>query len=223
MHRPHPIRSSLALVALLGLGACAHDVLESSEPTEPSWHAELLEIASRYEGLGRVDGCARVGPLSCYMPAARARYSESDEEDTHGRKLYSLFVQDTAEYGGIPRPVPLEERGFPRFEQVIVKQAWAPEPTDLTPDEAWTREGMEQWGPTGLAPAELDGVVYRAGDPMGLYVMFRVAADTPNTDAGWVYGTVDADGVVTGAGRMDSCMSCHARMPGRTFGLPDAR
>jgi hypothetical protein len=58
-----------------------------------------------------------------------------------------------------------------------------------------------------------------AGDPHGLYIMQYVGRRR-GTDAGWVYGTIDAQGEVTGAGRISSCTGCHRDAPhGRLFGL----
>jgi hypothetical protein len=51
--------------------------------------------------------------------------------------------------------------------------------------------------------------------------MYKLDAKTPGTDEGWVYGTVTPDGKdVTCAGRVASCMGCHADAPhDRLFGL----
>ena len=66
----------------------------------------------------------------------------------------------------------------------------------------------------------VDGKRWHAGDLHGLFVMHKLAADTPDTDQGWVYGTVDRDGVVTAAGRIASCMRCHeGAAADRRFGL----
>lgn len=42
-----------------------------------------------------------------------------------------------------------------------------------------------------------------------------------DTDDGWIYGTVAADGrTVTSAGKVQSCMGCHLKAPhGRLFGV----
>jgi hypothetical protein len=64
------------------------------------------------------------------------------------------------------------------------------------------------------------------GDFVGLFIMKRIAdATDPSTDNGWVYATTDADLRITSAGRIASCMACHADAPhGRLFGpLPGAR
>ena len=40
--------------------------------------------------------------------------------------------------------------------------------------------------------------------------MLKLDPSTPETDEGWVYGTLSADGQrVTAAGRVESCMDCH--------------
>jgi hypothetical protein len=52
--------------------------------------------------------------------------------------------------------------------------------------------------------------VYKAAKPAGLFVMMKLDPKTPGTDAGWVYGTLSADGkAVTAAGKVESCMKCH--------------
>jgi hypothetical protein len=55
----------------------------------------------------------------------------------------------------------------------------------------------------------------------GLFIVMRMGPSTPNSDEGWVYGTVTADGTkVTSAGRVQSCMECHVGAPHeRLFGL----
>ena len=52
--------------------------------------------------------------------------------------------------------------------------------------------------------------------------MVKLDPSTPDTDAGWVYGTVSADGKqVNASGRIASCMKCHQQAKhDRLFGLP---
>jgi hypothetical protein len=78
--------------------------------------------------------------------------------------------------------------------QVLVKEAWVPE----------------------------QGEPPKAKEKAGLFIMFKLDPGTPDTDEGWVYGTVTADGkTVTSAGRVGSCMACHKKAPhDRLFGLP---
>jgi hypothetical protein len=101
-------------------------------------------------------------------------------------------VPVTAERSYLPQngPVPVG--------QVLVKEAWVPEP-------------MKD---KGEAP--------KAKEKAGLFIMFKLDPETPDTDEGWVYGTVTADGrTVTSAGRVGSCMGCHKKAPhDRLFGLP---
>jgi hypothetical protein len=60
------------------------------------------------------------------------------------------------------------------------------------------------------------------GLPKTLFIMFKLAPDTPGTDDGWVYGNVTPDGRVTAGGRINRCMRCHTRdedARDRMFGL----
>jgi len=68
--------------------------------------------------------------------------------------------------------------------------------------------------------AFFDGKHYKIKEKSGLFIMFKMDPKTPETDQGWVYGTVTADGKqVISAGRVVSCMRCHERAPNdRLFG-----
>ncbi len=187
-----------------------------AEPAEndPRWHATLRTIAAGYSKWGRVDDEMRWAPGLCRMPTpARARISASGDEGTHGRKLYTLYAKDPAAYGAQPsvHMMPFEEpAGLSDISQVLVKEAF-------TPVETTQQRNMN------LLPAEHDGKMYLPGEPMGLYVLFKIKplkSDPAATDAGWVYGTIAADmTTITGAGKIDSCMGCHQSLPGRLFGL----
>jgi hypothetical protein len=61
--------------------------------------------------------------------------------------------------------------------------------------------------------------IYRTGERQGLFVMYK--ADTGETDNGWIYATLTADGKqVTSKGLIDSCMGCHADAgESRLFGV----
>jgi hypothetical protein len=145
--------------------------------------------------------------------------SASDDEATHGKKLFAVWAKDVASYGALSG-LHLTERdpaqvdatpGAEACSQVIVKEAF--DAVEMKPDE--------QRAPGALAPAEHDGKRYRTGAPHGLFVMFRLDPTTPGTDDGWVYGTLDPKGAVTAVGRVASCMKCHVEAPhGRLFGLP---
>ena len=66
------------------------------------------------------------------------------------------------------------------------------------------------------------GTGFRATDPAGLYIMFKLDPSTPETDEGWVYATITPDGQVTSAGRVGSCMGCHetSATHERLYGVP---
>jgi hypothetical protein len=51
--------------------------------------------------------------------------------------------------------------------------------------------------------------------------MFKLDAATPNSDGGWIYATITADGQLTAAGRIPSCIGCHVEAEhDRLFGVP---
>lgn len=59
-----------------------------------------------------------------------------------------------------------------------------------------------------------------AGKKTGLFIMLRVGDDDPAADAGWVYATTTAEGEITKAGNIASCVRCHKLAKNeRLFGL----
>ena len=213
----------LLLLAAVGCDAARTNAVNDARqpesaapgPVDERFRERLLEIAAAYTSYGRVDDLGRWAPFLCSIPPpAQARMSASRDRETHGRKIYSLLARDREAY------VSCAERPQPT-DQVIVKESWLPEALpagEPMPEPSRTGEGL------GAVPyfhpyAEMDGRVYRATTPGPLFVMFKVGAETPGTDDGWVYGTVDTGGEVTSAGRVESCMGCHADAPhGRLFG-----
>ncbi|HTU92590.1 MAG TPA: hypothetical protein VMF69_21090 [Gemmataceae bacterium] len=192
------------------------------------FHARLLDIAATYPEFGRVDAPMRLAPGLCEAastaPPAAVRASASKDKQTHGRKLYSIFAKIHANglYGG-------------EVGQIVVKESWLPEeiadngqflqavshkvkvPAKEAKDSTKTVEIDDYYVPY----VRKDGHLYHAAKRGPLFIMFKMDPKTPNTDEGWVYGTVTADGKeVTSAGRVESCMSCHRKAPQRLFGLP---
>lgn len=56
------------------------------------------------------------------------------------------------------------------------------------------------------------------GKPYALFLMIKTGG--ADSDAGWIYATVAADGkTVTASGKLASCMECHRSKPDRIFGL----
>jgi hypothetical protein len=191
---------------------------------------KLLEIAASYESYGRIDAAARWAPTYCrarVVGPATPTFSRSEDTDTHGQKLYSLFAKEHSPLGsytlkGQPSPV----------GQVVVKESWVPEEVkdEGTPLKPLTRKVQVRSGDrlveqedSFLPYTRKDGHLYHAKEKGPLFVMFKTEPGTPSTDEGWVYGTVTADGkAVTSAGRVESCMKCHQDAPhDRLFGLPE--
>lgn len=196
------------------------------------WIQDARRVAWEYKSYGRFDESARWSPWFCSMPPPdRARRSQSPDADTHGRKLYALFVKDADDYGSL-------KNGFPSAEpfetpapvgQVIVKEAWIPKKAteeDLLPNYPYVRQGdgdqyLTEEGWLAFAKDE-DGTVWKATDRGPLFLMMKYDPETPGTDQGWVYATVDTHNVITGIGVMENCYSCHVDAPrDRMFGLPE--
>lgn len=191
----------------------------------------LLQIAAEYRQYGRVDDLMRWAPELCMIPPPPTPHaSRSTDPATHGRKLYMLYARQRDAYAALcgARARGAGETGA----QVVVKEAWRPvELPGVSPDAARPRSPLREESAAGLDvrqdeggtyfPYVVDGGrVFRADEPAGLFIMYESRADDPDADAGWVYGTVSADGqTVTAAGRIASCMSCHRDAPhGRLFG-----
>ncbi|HEV7559020.1 MAG TPA: cytochrome P460 family protein, partial [Kofleriaceae bacterium] len=64
---------------------------------------------------------------------------------------------------------------------------------------------------------------YTTGAKKDLFVMTKIGGDKSGSDDGWIYGTVTPDGVVTSAGRVETCMHCHDDQATheRLFGIAD--
>src|SRR5262249_7691502 len=104
--------------------------------------------------------------------------------------------------------------------QVLVKEAWVPERVadDGKPLPHVQRSANQQMIPY----ARKNDKLYHAREKGSLFIMFKMDPRTPDTDQGWVYGTVTSDRQkVTSVGRVESCMKCHEQAPhDRLFGLP---
>lgn len=178
------------------------------EVNDPKFHAELLKIAAEYQSYSKVDDMSRWAPALCAMPPPpKARVSKSKDTSTHGKKLYYLFAKHRNEY---------MENKTGVAGQVVVKESWLAPPTEATKtnEDKSTEQAASGKTRSPFAPDVL-------GPKSGLYIMYLADAKTPDSDEGWVYGTVTADGkTVTSAGRVKSCMSCHISAPHeRLFGM----
>lgn len=213
-------------------------------PAEPPFASRLREIARTYFSYGEVDRTGRWAPTDCRAPTPPSpRLSASKDAETHGRKLYYLYASDRSAYLKLAETAPVG--------QVIVKESWLPEElaeapkrlepmtltrTALVPVPVTPETNSRSQNPAFkevtvthfLNPyVQADGKYYKATKPNGLFVMFKTDPRTPDTDAGWVYGTLTADGkTVTAGGKIASCMRCHEEAKkDRLFGLsrPEAK
>jgi hypothetical protein len=198
--------------ALFAATATIHSEPNDSSGSAPTKDKKFQEkvkaAAAAYILFGRVDDETRWAPELCRQPLpGQARFSRSSDETTHGQKLYSLFAKNRDAYmaaPGMAAPV----------GQVIVKQSWAPE--EAKDVKAVPEITLGDFNPY----AKRDGKVYKASKLVGLYIMMKLDPKTADTDEGWIYGTVTADGeTVTSAGRVESCMKCHETKKDRLFGL----
>jgi hypothetical protein len=188
-------------------------------PIDPTLAARAREIAGQYLSWGRVDDEYHWAPGLCRLPLPGvARMSASTDPSTHGQKLYSVFVKNFKAY-------PMG----PSTDQAVVKQSWTVErvtdPTVKYDPEKYRENPDGGFQGDHFYPyAMQDGVLYRADQPAGLYIMFKVDPATPNTDGGWVYATITAAGQLTAAGKVKSCIGCHQEAPNdRLFGVPKSQ
>ena len=202
---------------------------DSSSPKSNSsvlFDALLQRAATEYRTFSLVNLAARPAPAACLAPSpwtpASPRLSRSTHDATHGRKLYFLYVKDfqtyfTIEYsatGPWRQPNELAKPG-----QILVKESWTPIHVGSAadaPPRAYARPPQ----PRRVEHTEIDGHIYRTGQQADLFIMLKLDPATPDTDNGWVYGTVSPNGkTVTSAGRVESCMKCHLEAPhDRLFG-----
>jgi len=186
---------------------------DTSPAIDPALAAQARAFAAEYPAWGRVDDELRWAPGLCRIPLPGIpRMSASDDDATHGRKLYSVFAKNHDAY----------PKG-PHTGQVVVKESWVPEAADpsimFQPEKFRAYpDGGDHFYPYARNDA---GMVYRAARPAGLYIMFKLEAGTPNTDGGWAYATITAEGQLTAAGRIQSCIGCHQEAEyDRLFGVP---
>jgi hypothetical protein len=245
MHHPLTLRTLSIALAFLSVVAITHasaepvpsphpapnpapdvPVAKPAETNDPAFHAVLQAAARDYAGWSRADDSLHFAPTLCRAPMpveyppAPVRMSASEHADSHGRKLYFLYANNSFYYpqqlSKGPAPVGLS----------IVKQSW--EAVEATPPALpvpGSLDSLAKQDPRGRRYLDFinkDGTFYHTGEQKELFVMHHLDPATPNTDDGWIYGTLSPDGqTVTSSGRVASCMGCHTSAPhGRLFGLP---
>jgi hypothetical protein len=189
-------------------------------------NTKLLEIGHTYTEWTRVSDTAHFAPWGCLAkPPSGAQFSTSDDAGSHGRKLYFLFAKDADAYQRISRAGTLDYRDDSVESpagQALVKQSWRAIEIDPA-DVPRTGNASDFRAPVHPPDYLIDGGrAYRAGEPGELFVMLKLDPTTPNTDHGWVYATLTADGSrIIESGRIASCMRCHRDAPkDRLFGQP---
>ncbi len=209
-------------VALWAVSTHAGDPGKSTEQFNAAQKAltkKMLDAVKDYERYGRVDDEMRWSPFLCRMPVpGRAWFSGSNDGDTHGRKLYSLFAKDYKAFSELrSRPGPVAPG------QVLIKESWIPEEvTSKAELEVLAKNTWKMVVPAKRSLLFVDhfspyasgknGKIYKASKKAGLFVMMKLDPKTPETDAGWVYGTVGADlKSVTAIGKIESCIQCHMK------------
>lgn len=214
-------RTLVVWIAMVGFGVLRLGEILSAPATPPGpFDDRLLAVAKNYVDWGRVDDETRWAPELCRLPnAAIARDSQSDDAKTHGQKLYMLFAKDRAAY------LATRQKANP-VGQVLVKQSWTPleVPDDGLPlqQKAVHSPRKQGFGDSFVPFVRRDGKLFKASEQAELFIMMKLDPATPDTDHGWVYGTVTPDGSkVTSAGKIQSCMRCHTKdTTDRLFGLP---
>lgn len=226
------VASSGAAVSCTGPDKEDTSTTTARAPTE--FDAKLLQIAHDYPNWWVVYRDPHWTPARCASPRPAPRgtwMSQSGDPETHGRKLYDLFVLDQSGYwaiGGGNQPAASSgPDGRSPIGQAIVKESWRP--VEVTEKEAFDADLARSTAfplpavavTTSPVVHGTDGKIYRKGEKRDLFIMYKLDPGTPGTDQGWVYGTVTPDGLtVTSAGRVASCMECHAKAPhDRLFGM----
>ena len=212
---PAPAGTALPAVAVASSSAAPPAIAVASSSAAPPespavpgpFDARLLDAARAYAGWPKVTSSFGWASTDCAAPPPppTLHAGTSKDDATHGQKLFHLFARSRDAYvSDYKKPAPIG--------QVLVKESWRP---ILVP--------LEEQKKPSLDTAMREGKLYRKGERMGLFVMLKLGAGVEGTDHGWIYGVVSGDGArVIAAGKLSSCMSCHANAPGdRLFGPPN--
>ena len=217
----------------------ARALVPVAPPETESFAPAVLAAVRGYARWQRLSDLPAWSPFDCRgPPAAGAFVSASDDGNSHGSKLYHLFVKDAAAYDarGVDGAVGADQGSRPSrpsspapVGQVIVKEAWHAVPVELPPRGADGQLAVPEearakaWVGLAADHATRSGKLYRKGEQAELFVMLKLDPATPDTDRGWVYATVTPDMQrVLAAGRIQNCMSCHARAEhDRQFGIAE--
>lgn len=183
---------------------------------KPNDYNDALRIAAKsYKNWMRVSDMAHWAPTMCRAQGpASALNSQSEDDDTHGKKLYHLYCNVGMDYNFQPQYWIDTKAGQKpsAFNAgiVVVKETWTPVEVDL----ASAREKGRVENFDVVYPPEYHVTATKAwkmGEQRDLFIMLRTDdKKMEGTDEGWVYAVVSKDGEeIRSAGRIDSCMGCH--------------
>ena len=213
-----PTRALVVLSVLLGGCGEPYEDPTTKGGLSAEEATELVELVGDYANrYGCVDDLLRVAPTMCRAPTVAIRMSAADGENAHTRKLYWLFAKDRDAYLAVPK-----QQDQP-VGQLVIKETWVPADGDATEDTPGPYGADKARRPPRLKRAIVHGgKTVHPGSKHALFVMWKRAAGTPSTDAGWTYATLTPDGTrVTASGRLKNCMACHeGATHDRMFGLP---
>jgi hypothetical protein len=125
--------------------------------------------------------------------------SQSDDDGTHGEKMYFLFAKEIAHYlNQDEEPAPVG--------QVLVKESWTSKPSNPGARNLRTHASGLRINPrTKVGDRTLE-----IGKRKELFVMLKLDPQTAGTDEGWVYGIIKPETKeVTESGKVTSCIKCH--------------
>lgn len=175
---------------------------------DPAFHKAILTATTNYKRWGKLDTQLRLAPVAC-LPAlgmgprpglplpldAKTKPKMSESGDGSTHGRKLYYLY-------IQDSMAYSNFTAQPVGQTIVKESWVPKIIDD--------------GPNGKKSVP--------GEKYALFVMLKMAPATPNTDDGWVYGTVSPQGEVTSSGRVQSCMECHQQTSNdRMFGVKSDR
>lgn len=248
-HRRNRPVLAVAFIVVLALPACrsksegsaedaASDDLTARAPGAPQGmdtiRGRMLTIARTYQSYGVVDTQALWGPVPCAPTAPWGQptrsdiaFSEADAQALHGQKLFYVFASDGKAYLGFTTQKVKDMAGKESESTFATGKPYAPEPVGQTVvKEAWVpvdvTASVKAEGTPPPGHARKADKVYKTGAKAGLFVMTKLDSSTPDTDEGWIYGVISADGTeVIEAGKLEHCAACHRQSKtDRLFGLP---
>ncbi len=180
----------------------------------------LLDIAQRYGTFRLASPTPAWAIASCRVVTPgeiTGVPSRSDDQRTHGSKIYKLWVSDFDAYMRLSGLDPRNDKP-PVIEPAAGAKLSIIAPIGLTlVKETFESIEVPKTEEPKPNPYRRDLVVdgdhaFRQGAPAELFIMTKLDPKTPDTDIGWIYAVVSTDRkTVLRSGRIESCMGCHAQ------------